>query len=120
MYHPYKKYIILYERAYSLSESDFNALLEHEWSHKVYWDEFTTQEVRTWEAISRFDTRTLNEVKKKWTDIYWINKYISPNETNESEDFAETIEDIFKNPKNVYNDYRDIKRKSAVKLMQRH
>lgn len=120
MFNPFNNTIVLYDRAYRVDPERFQSLLQHEWSHKVYWTEFTAEEVKTWEAISRLDDRALTQVKTKWINSYWINKYISPWETNESEDFAETWQDIIKNPDIIYGDYRDIKRMAVRKLMARH
>jgi len=120
MFHPYKKHIILYDRAYRLPLDRFKLLLEHEWSHKVYWTEFTKREIQAWEQISRLDDIVKDRIKNRWTNVYWVNKYISPGETIESEDFAETYEDIIKNPNSIYNDYRDIKRMAVRKLMAIH
>ena len=123
-FNPYTNVISIYPRAFRKTREEFGILLMHEWSHKVYWKEFTREEVRAWEAMSRQEERVLSGMKNKksiWNNIrYWTNKYISPGETNESEDFAETIEDICRNPHNIYNDFRDTKRYAAKKLMERH
>jgi hypothetical protein len=124
MYQPYKDIIYLYDRAYTLEEKEFLLLLEHEWLHRVYWKEFTKEQREAWEKISRLDPEVQEELKKKrkrwYNPIYWMVRYISPKETNESEDFAETGEDICKNPYKVYNDYRDTKREAFKGLMSLH
>lgn len=114
------KAIYIYDVALELSDEEFAILVWHEWSHKVYWSDMTKEEVKAWESLSRLDDNIEKAIKDKFTKPYWVNKYISPWETNESEDFAETYEDILRNPDAVYRDIRDIKRTWVKTLLARH
>lgn len=114
-----KDKMYLFDRAYThKTPFEFFQLLEHEWSHRVYRKEFSVAEVQAWERVSRWEE--MAQIKKKYSLTYTWNMYISPWETKESEDFAETFEDIVRNPDIEYWDYRDIKRKVVKWLMARH
>ncbi len=101
-------------------EKDYKALLFHEWTHHIYWSKFSRSDVLVWEQVSRQDENILSFIKKHTPLVYWKNKYLSPGETNESEDFAETLEAFYKNPKKKYNDYRDVKIYAALSLMEKY
>ena len=120
-YNPYKKAIYITPRGRAKSQTDFNLLLEHEWSHHIYWSKLEIDKVEFWEKISRKEE--FEENKKCFNKYLWkylSNKYISPWETNESEDFAETWEDIIRDPNAKYDDYRDIKRDVVKWLMKKY
>jgi len=124
-YNPFRWYISIYPRALTKSPRDYYILLCHEFSHKVYWADFSYKDVLLWESVSRQDPKILNHIKKYLPATYWVNKYISPGETNESEDFAETWEDYMKNGKILKEDsvrgwYTRIKQNACIYLMQKY
>lgn len=101
------------------AKEDFEVLIEHEWSHKIYWADMSKNDVELWERVSQYEwAKTWLQKYMPWK--YLFNKYISPWETNESEDFAETWEDTIRNPDIVYNDYRDFKRMVVKKLIEKY
>lgn len=120
MYHPWKKHIILYERANWLSKEKFNLLLEHEWAHYIYWEKMSKVDVAMWEWVSQLDAKTKSWLAEYMPWAYFINKYISPWETNESEDFAEVWEDVCRNKEIVYWDNRDFDRLVVKKLINKY
>lgn len=116
-YSPTSDSIILYPRAFELDDEKWRLLIEHEFSHKIYWKEFSKADILLWEQISRLDSEL---IKKNSAFKNFINKYISEWETNESEDFAETYEDIVRKRDMVYGDYRDIKRRTVIELLNKY
>lgn len=102
------------------AKNDFEILMEHEWSHHIYWSVMSRDDVKLWEWVSRMNGKTQNWINKYIPGNYWINKYISPGETNESEDFAEVWEDICRNPNTVYGDNRDFDRMVVKKLIEKY
>jgi hypothetical protein len=102
------------------AKEDLEILMEHEWSHKIYWADMSVADVKLWEWVSKMDWKTQSWINKYMPWNYWINKYISPWETNESEDFAETWEDICRNPNAVYGDNRDFDRMVVQKIINKY
>lgn len=101
-------------------KEDFEILMEHEWSHHIYWSEMSKKDVKLWEEVSGYSNYLQKWLSKYMPGKYWYNKYISPGETNASEDFAETWEDIKRYPNKEYGDIRDFKRRVVQRLISKY
>lgn len=112
-------YINIYPKFWEVDTIKQNAILEHEYSHYVYFD-VVSQEVRTkWEEMSNLPL--LAQAKFLLRGKIYKNVYLNSHaQKSPSEDFAECWEDTFVNPGKVYNNYLDMKITTVVAVMKKY
>ena len=110
--------IILYPRLFEFDDKVIKSIVEHEYTHYIYFEIMSTKERRAWEAISNF---TLSQRVKAWLKWYFKNEYINSHAKKfPSEDFAEMWEDYILNPDAIYWNYLDIKKKVTLHFMKKY
>lgn len=110
--------IRLYPRFYTQSKPRQESILEHEYSHYVYFELLTPQEIRLWEAVSNFE---LGQRVKALFKGRYKNAYINSHAAKfPSEDFSEMWEDYILNKRaRKFGDYLDIKMQVMLHLMKK-
>lgn len=112
-------YIILYPNFWNASKIQQYAILEHEYSHYVYFD-IMPQNIRTkWEEMSNLPATA--KAKFLLRGKVYKNAYLNDHaKKSPSEDFAECYEDTFVNPGKRYWNYLDTKIDTAVAVMKKY
>lgn len=112
-------YINIYPKFWEVDTIKQNAILEHEYSHYVYFD-VVSQEVRTkWEEMSNLTL--MAQAKFLLRGKVYKNEYLNKHAKNwPSEDFWESWEDTFVNPGKKYWNYLDVKIETVVAVMKKY
>lgn len=112
-------YINIYPKFWKADKTTQNAILEHEYSHYVYFD-VCSQEVRTkWEEMSNLPLSA--QAKFLLRGKIYRNAYLNSHaQKSPSEDFAESWEDTFINPGKKYWNYLDVRIATVVAVMKKY
>lgn len=112
-------YINIYPKFWEVDTIKQNAILEHEYSHYVYFD-IVSQEVRTkWEEMSNLPLTA--QAKFLLRGKIYKNAYLNDHaKKSPSEDFWESWEDTFVNPGKKYWNYLDVKIDTVVAVMKKY
>ena len=112
-------YINIYPNFWNADKTTQYAILEHEYSHYIYFD-VCPQEVRTkWEEMSNLPLTA--QAKLLLRGKVYKNIYLNDHaKKSPSEDFAECWEDTFVNPNKEYWNYLDVKIDTAVAVMKKY
>ncbi len=112
-------YIILYPNFWNASLTQQYAILEHEYSHYIYFD-VVPQQIRTkWEEMSNLPLTA--QAKFLLRGKVYKNIYLNDHaKKSPSEDFSECWEDTFVNPGKRYWSYLDVKIDTVVAVMKKY
>lgn len=112
-------YINIYPNFWNASQIQQYAILEHEYSHYVYFDILPEIVRKKWEEMSNLPLTA--QAKFLLRGKVYKNAYLNDHaKKSPSEDFSECWEDTFVNPGKKYWNYLDVKIETVVAVMKKY